>query len=387
MRISVDIWHNILWSRYKGGVFSELYRLGLSEKVCLRFFQIAEVENDRRGLSSIDLSYHRYPYELISKGAYEDVPIFRLIYSLVSKTIASKSDVVVLAGYHRIEYWAQLIAARFSRKTVIVFCDSTYLDKSRTWLRGVLKRLFFGNCDGFFCYGVRSMEYLKWYGVPETKIAIRCQAAALPHDYVPANALEKRLAAIGEGGPAVFLYVGRLAKEKNLSVLIEAFRIISGELPSATLRLVGSGPEELELKRKVENLELQHKVKFVGPLSGESLFEEYARATCLVLPSASEPWGLVVNEALSFGCPAVVSDSCGCVPELIQVGRTGFEFSTFDAADLAAKLRLTCHPDFPRDHVARRCIELMQQFNPQAAASAILQGLIKFHLASSLGKS
>ena len=116
MKFRVDIWHNILWSKYKGGVFSELHRECVRHGIDARFFQIAETENDRRGLAKVDLTYHKYPYRLIAKGSYQDIPLLRLVAILFWNTLTSPADIVVIAGYHKIEYWAQLVAARLSGK-------------------------------------------------------------------------------------------------------------------------------------------------------------------------------------------------------------------------------------------------------------------------------
>jgi len=64
----------------------------------------------------------------------------------------------------------------------------------------------------------------------------------------------------------------------------------------------------------------------------------YVAADVLVLPSISETWGLVVNEAMACGLPAVVSDAAGCAPDLIEAGKTGFTFPAGDPAQLAQRL-------------------------------------------------
>ena len=62
----------------------------------------------------------------------------------------------------------------------------------------------------------------------------------------------------------------------------------------------------------------------------EEIGRLFERGAALVLPSHSEPWGLVVNESLSYGCPVVVSDICGCVPDLVLDGVTGYSFPVGD---------------------------------------------------------
>jgi len=96
----------------------------------------------------------------------------------------------------------------------------------------------------------------------------------------------------------------------------------------------------------------------------------------MILPSYREPWGLVVNEALSFGCPVVVSDICGCVPELVIDGVTGYSFRAGDVGALAqamSKLQLLSEN---RPAVALRCLHVIANFTPELAAARILRGCV-----------
>lgn len=72
------IYHNILWSKYKGGVFSSLNKLSSN----VHFVQIAETEGDRVGLSSVDMTYHTYPHQLLHNGKYEDIGTAKLTNEL-----------------------------------------------------------------------------------------------------------------------------------------------------------------------------------------------------------------------------------------------------------------------------------------------------------------
>jgi len=370
----VDIWHNILWSKYKGAVFSDLHRQSVRAGMDVRFFQIAETENDRVALGAVDLAYHKYPYRLMVRGSYQGISAARLAGILFWATLTSPAELVVLAGYHKMEYWAQLLAARLTGKRVMVFCDSTYHDRPRGNFRDLLKGWFFRSCHGYFCYGQRSKGYLLSYGAPDERVFTRCQAAALPRDYDPSRALDRRLAFLAEGKPPVILYVGRLAPEKNLFVLLEAFQSLLAVRPDCTLKLVGDGPDRAALEAAAARRELGGKVVFAGPRNGSDLWQEYVKASCLVLPSVSEPWGLVVNEALAHGCPVVVSERCGCVPELVLEGETGYAFAPDSAEQLCDSInRLLSLDDGAQ--IARNCLELMDGFTPRVAAAGIISGL------------
>lgn len=378
----VDIYHNILWSKYKAGVFSEMHRLAMDHGISIAFFQVAESETDRIGLSEVDLNRHRYPFELLFKGAYSHIPRTKLISTLFKRVYHSDADLVLLPGFSEPVHWGMLFAALLSGKKRVVFCDSTLRDRYQSKLKGILKRLFFSLCHGYFTYGKRGKEYLIHYGAKPSTVFQRVQAAALPEGYSPQSALQVRLDTVHASNIPVFLYVGRLSTEKSVDVLLRAFANVLIELPNATLRVVGSGPQRDELITLSEQLGLGVYVNFVGSLDLNSLAREYASATCFVLPSRSEPWGLVVNEALHFGCPVVVSDACGCVPELVEEGTTGFSFRVGDAKDLSLRMIQAVAVFSNIEKTADHCLRVIADFSPEKSARQTLEActiLIRSH--------
>jgi hypothetical protein len=178
--LSVAIYHNILWSKYKGVVFSSLSTLSDPSILTFSFVQIAETEGEQAALSPVDTRYHTYPYELLFKGQYGAVPTLKLVTRLTTHVARTKADLVILPGYHRVEYWAMLFACIVLGKRRAVFCDSTRFDKPRSFRKSILKRIFFRYCNAYFGYGRRSREYLIQHGAKPDVIFARCQAAALP---------------------------------------------------------------------------------------------------------------------------------------------------------------------------------------------------------------
>lgn len=374
MSITVELYHNIRWARYKARVFSALHHLTADSCTNVRITQIADTSGERKSLSGVELVYHQYPHDLMFPGTYEEVPVWKLVTTLFVRVFRSDADLVLIPGYDRPEYWAMLLAAAITRKARGVFCDSTLNDRIQTPLKGMLKRVFFSSCDVFFGYGTRSKEMLLHYGANPARIFYRVQAAALPDSYNLEDARASRIMRAPPGDAPRFLYVGRLSPEKGLDTLLLALHNLRRYKPAAMLELVGSGPQEEALKKQAIALGLDQSVVFTGSLGQDALGEVYSRATCLVLPSRSEPWGLVVNEALHYGCPVIVSDRCGCVPELVVDGVTGFAFKTDDVDDLAQKMMTVATQFTDPGLVADRCLKLISKYTPEAAAKQILAG-------------
>lgn len=372
--MNVSIYHNIVWSKYKGVVFTELNNLAKLTNLNINFFQIAETENDRIGLSSVDYTYHDYPFVLLFKGSYNQVSKSLLIKTLFFSVFRSKSNLILLPGFSKIEFWVMLLAARLKKKKIGLFCDSTAYDRPQVFIKGLLKRLFISQCDCFFVYGIRSLEYLSSYGADSSKIFFRCQAAALVNGYDPTVIPHIRKSLVPASNSPSFLYVGRISKEKNLKTLLHAFKELSLTTLNATLVIVGDGPEKNELCLLSEKLGISHIVEFTGSKNGEDLISEYLRASCLILPSTSEPWGLVVNEALSYGCPVIVSNRCGCVPDLVKDGINGYVFIAEDVTDLKNKLSLFINNFTDPLIIANECLSVISAFTPDLAAKQILDG-------------
>lgn len=120
----------------------------------------------------------------------------------------------------------------------------------------------------------------------------------------------------------VALYVGRIAAEKNLLLLIDAFRHMQAARPSMKLVMVGDGPERAKLQA------MHPDIIFAGMHVGEDLAEHYASADLFLFPSITETFGNVVLEAMASGLPVVAYD-CAAAREHIRHGENGLR-AAFD---------------------------------------------------------
>ncbi len=133
------------------------------------------------------------------------------------------------------------------------------------------------------------------------------------------------------------LYVGRLSKEKNLDVVIKAFKIVHAAEPKYTLTIVGSGPVENDLKQLAQQEGLEKSITFTGSVPFEKLLgsDIYTDAALFVTASTSETQGLSIIEGMSYGLPVVAVAKRG-VPELIK--DNGLLCKTANAKDLATNI-------------------------------------------------
>jgi glycosyltransferase involved in cell wall biosynthesis len=136
----------------------------------------------------------------------------------------------------------------------------------------------------------------------------------------------------------LFVFTGRLAREKGVETLLHALARVREQAPAARLRIVGDGPLRPPLERLAAELGLRDVVEFTGWLPLERVEEQLADAWALVAPSLwAEPFGLTAVEAVVRGLPAIVS-ATGGLAETVEDGVSGLLFPNGDADALAACL-------------------------------------------------
>ncbi|HEX8076600.1 MAG TPA: glycosyltransferase [Chthoniobacterales bacterium] len=252
-------------------------------------------------------------------------------------------DAFIVVGWYLKSHWQAIRACRRAGVPVLVRGDSqllTHRSRLKAWVKRITHSLMLRRLDGFLAAGQRNREYLRHYGVSDRRIFLVPQF--VDNDWFAGKAAEvgaqrwvirRNWRASDE--TLVVLFVGKFIPEKRPQDLIRAVAEWPGTRP--TLIFVGSGSLEVELRQLAS--ELSADVRFEGFRNQSELPLYYVSADALALPSGSETWGLVVNEAFACGIPAVVSDRVGCAPDLIEEGKTGFTFPAGDIGALQAKLQ------------------------------------------------
>ena len=183
----------------------------------------------------------------------------------------------------------------------------------RKILSGHLRR-YYGACDAVIVPSKAAGDKLIAIGVSPERIAVVPTGVPAPPTVLPAAVAEaRRKLQLPEGVPVV-LFVGRLAKEKNLDLLLDAFAPLAGR---ALLLIVGSGPGAGACEQRARALDLPPWVRFPGFLSRGELSPIYALASVFAFPSGSETQGVVLSEAQSHGLPCVVVNRGGG-PEFVR---------------------------------------------------------------------
>jgi glycosyltransferase involved in cell wall biosynthesis len=261
--------------------------------------------------------------------------------AIVEALDADEPDAVALAGYVRPEVLSAAGWARARGRPVVLMSESTAIDRPRVWWREAVKRRRLRRFDAALVGGPPHREYLAQLGFSRDRIALGYNAVD-GEWYARASDAARSAADARAGLPArpYVLAVSRFAPEKNLPALVRAFAEARRGRPF-DLVLCGSGPDAGAIEAEAIRAGVTASVHRPGFLGPGGLARWYAGATALILPSLSEPWGLVANEAAASGLPLLVSERAGCASTLVPAlgPLTGRRFDPRDEGAMAEALR------------------------------------------------
>ncbi len=191
-------------------------------------------------------------------------------------------------------------------------------------------------------YGTSARDYLVDLGVPQTRVVVGVNTVDL-------TAFQGKKARPGRENPTVapvqlgsalnLLCVGSFVPRKGHHQLLEALHQIQDQAGSIFLHLVGTGPDEANLKAQAKRLGLEERVQFWGAQPPEKVPFFYALADVFVFPSLYDVWGLVLNEAMACGLPVIASSLAGATRDLVIDGQNGLVVDPRQVPALADALR------------------------------------------------
>lgn len=282
-------------------------------------------------------------------------------------------DAFVVPGWALLAYWQAVRACRRAQVPVFVRGDSQLVGRRGGAIR-LAKSLAFRRVlrqfDGYLFVGQRNRAYLQHYGAPSDRLFFS------PHcvdneAFRAAAAVVRQRAGTSKsdpGRPRRLLFVGKLIERKHPFDLLQAAAQV--RVPGGQVEVAFAGAGELQDALTKAAAATGVRAHFHGFANQSELPAIYAAADVIVLPSdAQETWGLVINEAMACGVPAVVSDVVGCGPDLVESGLTGEIFPLGNVAALARRIEAVLA--FDRESTVRALAERMETYSPTQAAQGI----------------
>jgi glycosyltransferase involved in cell wall biosynthesis len=292
-----------------------------------------------------------------------------------------RAEAVIVTGWYLKAFWQTVLACKRLGIPVLVRGDSQLTAQPSALRRGAKQLaypLLLRGFDGFLSVGARNRAYLEHYRVPTDRIFNSphvIDVARFAAQAAEAAPRRDELRAEHGAGPQdrIALCVGRLVPFKRCADVIEAVAALGERGARWLVLFVGDGAERDALERR--GRELGARVRLLGFRNQSELARLYDAADVLVLSSdARETWGLVVNEAMACGLPAIASDAAGCTPDLIDERLTGFSYPCGDVRALAQRLERGA--ELRADPESRAAlVELSRANSPARAAEMTLDAV------------
>ncbi len=308
---------------------------------------------------------------------FESIPRGKQCKAIRQALSGFMPQMVVIAGYSEPVMRAAGAWARKYGVPTILLLVSTYLDHPRKWWKELAKRGLVRQYSAVAAVGQRAFDYARKLGMPENRVFQIGNVVDNAYFFnksqgVSENKTEERKR---RNLPEhYFLAVSRLSSEKNCLMLLQAFRNYRKQGGKWDLVVAGGGPMEQELFETVETYDISG-VHFAGWQQYDELPAYYALASCFILPSISEPWGLVVNEAMACGLPVLVSQRCGCLPELCRSGVNGYDFAPCNAEQIAKLMLRMSSGEADLKAMGQASRQIIAEFTPAAWARKLKNGM------------
>jgi len=290
-------------------------------------------------------------------------PVSRGLYRRLRQL---RSDALWVHGYASLNSLQGILAAKALGIPVLLRAESWLGDRPRSELKLAAKSMFLRalrpSIAAVLPIGTHNAAYWQHYlpGIPQFSMPY-----AVDNDWFAARAAAADPSALRvefqlDPGRPVILFASKLQPRKRAADLLTAFAALLASNPGVGapgldsetwvrtsvsiqlppyLLIAGDGEERARLQQQSEQLGIATHVRFLGFRNQTELPGLFRLASVFVLPSQHEPWGLIVNEALACGCPAIVSSDVGCHPDLIPDGVEGCVYPVGDIPALTAALR------------------------------------------------
>lgn len=260
---------------------------------------------------------------------------------LVKQVIATKPDVLISDGFMQWTYAALAVRAIKNIPHVMCYERTAHTERNAGRLRKVYRRFVSRWIDAIDCNGSQTGDYIKsllgWddghltYGHMVADVeGLQRQASAISDQ--ERSALRSRLGI----RDVMLLYVGQLISRKGVQELLSAYGHIAEKVPNMTLVMVGGGPLEEELRRRIKDEKIPN-VVMTGKIDYDNIAAYYKAADCFILPTTEDNWSLVVPEAMACGLPVATTIYNGCYPELVHP-ENGWVFDSLNLESLVNTL-------------------------------------------------
>ena len=306
---------------------------------------------------------------------------------IIVELIKNHPDALLVYGWNSFTNWL-VFTASFIRKIPVFLHSENPLNqellksKWKIKIKKIILGALFKFISAFLYIGEENKKFYQYYGVPEKKLFFVPYAVdnsrfiAVNKELRIKNYELRKKAGIGKSD-VVILFVGKLIEKKRPMDLLKAYHqlIIHNSKFIIHLLFVGDGALRSELENYIKEHNLKN-VHFTGFKNQTELPKYYAMADIFVLPSGvGETWGLVVNEAMCFSLPVIISDIVGCGKDLVKNEKNGYIFPVGDVKKIAEHLADLIKNPKRRKLFGEKSLNIIKNYNHDRDIDGILKTL------------
>lgn len=360
--------HDFLDMRFADSSFSQAdySKMTIKElEVFLYPYLNEEVYRSKEELLKIINEKGYAPY---AKDLYSEV----LRYGELSRELAKTERHDIIHAHDWLSYPAGMEAKKVSGKPLVTHIHATELD--RTGHQGANEKIFEIERKGLEAADkVMAVSQLtkdtvtKYYGIKDHKVEVVHNG--IDEDYFQQKEIfNNKLINLKRDGSKVVLFLGRITIQKGPDYFIKMAKRVLDQEPKVYFLIVGSGDMEKYIMHMAADLKIADRILFVGWLKGDDLAHAYQASDLFVMPSVSEPFGIVPLEAMINNTPVLISKQSGVAEVTTNVLKADF----WDVDEMANKILSVIAYDSLSNQLIRYGREEVRHINWQKAAQKCL---------------
>jgi glycosyltransferase involved in cell wall biosynthesis len=305
-----------------------------------------------------------------------DKPISKIKFDILNQVRNNDYDIAIAYEYSTITGVLFIVACRLKNIPYIINCDGAFIESHP--IKDFLKKFLIVGAAACFANGKHARDYFLNYGATQEKIYFHNFTSLYEKDIPPSpNELpgkdllrrELKLTSYSK----IVITVGRFIKSKRINVLISAW----ASMPSDWLLvIVGSGELESEYVNQINTSTLKN-ILLTGHLGSAALAKWYQASDLFALPTESDVWGLVVNEAMAGGLPIITTDKCIAGLELIVDGYNGYILPVGETQVFADRIYELLSDKEKLSILSTNALKAIQNYTYESVATAHMNAMNK----------
>ncbi len=281
-------------------------------------------------------------------------------FKIFKYILDKKYDTIIFGCYNSFVQMITILFMKLFRKKYSLNIDGEVFINENSGLKNKIKKFFIRGAEKYFVASEKSAEAIK--NITKSNNIYPYYFSSLT-----TKEIEENRKNINVNKNNYILVVGQYFYYKGLDIALE----VASKDKSLKYKFVGMGYRTEIFEEKAKELNCLDNIKIIPFLEKKELFKEYQNCKMLLLPSRQECWGLVINEAASFGCPIVSTYGSGSAIELLEDKYSQFIAKPNDVGDLYQKIKNLNHYDNIEEY-KNYLMEISKKYN--------IENMVKKHI-------